>query len=116
MKSRNKIIKELKRASGKSYKECRDFLKSISWDLEGENLAYWSFIMSVNLKFKEKALSFDLSAVSYSLGKVSECLSIAVKRARDAFSRLNYAIPPEIAEILRKEAENEQRDDQVSEP
>ena len=116
MKSRNKIIKELKRASGKSYKECRDFLKSISWDLEGNNLAYWSFIMSVYPELKEKALSFDLNAIADKIVEIGQAIAETARTATEALFEAIEQIPPATLEFLRKEAVNEQRDDQVSEP
>lgn len=116
MKSRNKIIKELKRASGKSYKECRDFLKSISWDTEDKYLAYIAFIMGKDPDTVKNALGVSFDAIAESMRKITEVISESVKRVGETLSRIIEAIPPDILEQLRKEAENEQRDDQVSEP
>lgn len=108
MKSRNKIIKELKRSSGKSYKECRDFLKRISWDIEGNYFAYWSFIVSIDKNIPyNNALEFTFEAIKETMIQITEGLTEAVKRAKESLLYFANAIPPEIKDLLRKEAENE---------
>ena len=114
MKSRNKIIEKTRLLSGKSYKECRSFLKRISWDIEGNYFAYWSFIVSIDKITHYQPLEFPFESLKETMIKVSVGLTEAVERAKESLLRFVNSIPPEIADLLRKEAENEQRDDQVS--
>lgn len=102
MKSRNKIIKELKRASGKSYKECRDFLKSISWDLKGKNLAYWSFIMSVSPKLKETALLFDFRAIADKIVEIGQAIAETARTATEALFEAIEQVSPATLEFFKK--------------
>ena len=111
MKSHNKTIEEARRISGKSYKECRAFLKSISWNTDGEYLAYTAFIMDKDPDTVKKALGVSFDALTESMRKITEVISESVKRVGEALSRAIESIPPDILEQLREEAVNEQRDD-----
>lgn len=105
--SRNKIIEETRRLSGKSYKECRSFLKRISWDIEGNYFAYWSFIVSIDKNTHYKPLEFPFEAIKETIIQVADGLTEAVERAKVSLFRFVESIPPEIKDLLRKEANNE---------
>ena len=105
--SRNKIIEETRRLSGKSYKECRSFLKRISWDIEGNYFAYCSFIVSNDRNIPYNALEFTFEAIKETMIKITDRLTEAVERAKESLLYFANAIPPEIKDLLRKEANNE---------
>ena len=108
-KSRNKIIKETKILSGKSYKECRDFLKSINWNIEDNYMDYYRFTIEENGVFKFLgALKLDplLDAIDLIKQTVREFADIMVELARSIADGVNEGLFDGL-ETDREEGKNE---------